>query len=182
MRIAPPVLGLALAAALALACWESEPAAAPEPAPTPEAPAAPELPVQTVPPAAPPAPEVPAAPPASPPATTPAPAPPGLPAPAAAAISLEELGQRIRDTEAIGTLTKLSLKNDIDDLVDDIRAFHEHGEGDLDALHERFEALVLKLMAMLEDKEPELSLALGHSRDDIWRKLMNPVEFAKLAT
>jgi hypothetical protein len=40
---------------------------------------------------------------------------------------------------------------------------------------------VLKLMTLLEDREPELALALGRSRDPIWRRLVNPVEFAKLS-
>jgi hypothetical protein len=59
----------------------------------------------------------------------------------AAAISLEELGERIKATPAIGTFSKLALKNDIDDLVDDLRGYHQHHEGDLHDLHQRYEAL-----------------------------------------
>ena len=93
---------------------------------------------------------------------------------------LDKLAQRIKDTDAIGAFSKLALKNDIDDLVDALRRYHEDHEGDIDTLHARYDALVLKLMALLEQKEPELALALGRSRKAIWSKLVNPVEFAKL--
>jgi len=139
--------------------------AAESPAPSPEPPSPPR--VTPAPPAAQPGP-------AAPPA--PAPAPPA----SEAQLSLEELGARIKATPAIGTFSKLALKNDIDDLVDDLRGYHEHGKGDLDDLHQRYEALVLKLLALLEDDEPELALALARSRNDIWSRLVNPVEFAKL--
>src|SRR5262245_52879510 len=161
---------LALAAACAgLACGESEPAPAPPPAP--QAPA-PKPPGRETPPAS--APEQ--APAAAP--TPPAPAA----TPAQPSLSIEELGQRLKETSAIGTFSKLSLKNDLDDLVDGLRAYHERKEGDLEDLHQRYEALVLKLMTLLEEDEPELALALGRSRERIWNRLVDPVEFAKLTT
>jgi hypothetical protein len=171
------------ACAATIACGDAPPEPAPEPAP-PEAPApaAPEEPAPPAPlepPAAVPAP-APAPPPEPPAAEAPAPAPsPEQPEPPPA-ISLEELGQRIKATPAIGTFSKLALKNDIDDLIDALRRYHENKEGDLDALHTRYEALVLKLMTLLEQEEPELALALGRSRQAIWSRLVNPVEFAKL--
>jgi hypothetical protein len=167
------IAGCAATCAL-LACGEPDTVASREPA---EAPAAAEHP------APPKAPAPPAATPAPAPAPSPAPeaAPPAAP-PAESSISLEELGERIKQTAAIGTFSKLSLKNDIDDLVDGLRAYHAHKEGDLDALHHRYEALVLKLMALLEEDEPELALALGRSRERIWNRLVDPVEFAKLST
>lgn len=171
--------GLAACAASGalLACGESEPEPA-APPPAAEAPAPP--------PAAPPpiAPEPPAVP---PPAPAPAPSPPPESAPPAAppaepAVSLEDLGTRIKQTPALGTFSKLSLKNDLDDLVDGLRGYHARKEGDLDDLHQRYEALVLKLMTLLEEDEPELALALGRSRERIWNRLVDPVEFAKLST
>ncbi len=164
--------GLAACAASCalLACGDAPPESPPpESAPAPEA-RAPEPPSAAVPA----------------PAPAPVPAPPREaalpPPPAPATISLEELGNRIKATPAIGTFSKLALKNDIDDLVDALRGYHEHEQGDLDDLHERYEALVLKLMTLLERDEPELALALGRSRDDIWSRLVNPIEFAKLPT
>jgi hypothetical protein len=179
------VLAACALGAVLLACGSE-----PEPASTEPGTAPPEAPAPS--PAEPSAPKPePAAPHAAEPVPAPAPTPAPLPspegqapdaAPAQARISLEELGARIKATPAIGTFTKLALKNDIDDLVDDLRGYHEHHEGDLDDLHQRYEALVLKLMALLEDDEPELALALARSRNDIWSRLVNPVEFAKLPT
>jgi hypothetical protein len=169
------------ACALLFACSQEAP---PDPAPEPTPSEAPDRP----PPAAElpkPAPPEPASPPKQSPAPSQepqalAPAPDAAPAPPA--ISLEELGERIKATPAIGTFSKLALKNDIDDLVDDLRGYHQHHEGDLHDLHQRYEALVLKLLTLLEDDEPELAMALARSRDDIWSRLVNPAEFAKLAT
>jgi hypothetical protein len=172
--------GLAACAASAalLACGEPETVTSQEPAeppPSEESPAPAESP-----------PIVPK-PPAVPPAPAPAPSPPPEAAPPAApppesAISLDELGTRIKQTPAIGTFSKLALKNDLDDLVDGLRGYHARKEGNLDDLHQRYEALVLKLMTLLEEDEPDLALALGRSRERIWNRLVDPVEFAKLST
>jgi len=167
------VLAACAVAALLLACGEEAPPEPETPAPAAESPAPSPEPVPALPLA-----PTPQAPPA-PPAATPAPAPP---APAGEQISLEELGARIKATPAIGAFSKLALKNDIDDLVDDLRGYHENHRGDLDDLHRRYEALVLKLLTLLEDDEPELAQALARSRKDIWSRLVNPVEFAKLPT
>jgi type IV secretory pathway VirB10-like protein len=176
-------IGLAACAAGAvmLACSEPDTVTSSEPAPPPvaKAPAEPEPPAAPQPPTAPT--------PAPAPAPAPAPGPP-QPAeepaapPAQPAISLEELGQRIKETPAIGAFSKLSLKNDLDDLVDGLRSYHAHKQGDLENLHQRYEALVLKLMTLLEKDEPELALALGRSRERIWTRLVDPAEFAKLST
>jgi hypothetical protein len=182
----------AVAAAL-LGCGDPAPDEPEAPTPAPETPApAPPAPAPPAPAPPAPPPAAPAPPPATRPVPVPAPAPAPAPAPSAPAtpatpaaeaqISLEELGARIKATPAIGTFTKLALKNDIDDLVDALRGYHERHEGDLDDLHQRYEALVLKLLALLEEDEPELALALARSREDIWSRLVNPVEFAKLPT
>lgn len=172
--------GLAVWAAsgVLLACGEPDTVTSREPA---EPPPGAEAPAPAPAPAASPpiAPEPPAFPPAPSPPTEPA--SPATP-PAESAISLEELGAQIKQTPALGTFTKLSLKNDLDDLVDGLRGYHARKEGDLDDLHQRYEALVLKLMTLLEEDEPELALALGRSRERIWKRLLDPVEFAKLST
>jgi hypothetical protein len=172
--------GLAACAAIGalLACGEPATVTSREPAEPPPAEEAP-APAQSPPIA----PEPPAVPPAPSPAPSPAPepVPPAAP-PTEPAISLDELGTRIKQTPAIGTFSKLSLKNDLDDLVDGLRGYHARKEGDLDDLHQRYEALVLKLMTLLEEDEPELALALGRSRERIWKRLVDPVEFAKLST
>ena len=116
---------------------------------------------------------------------------PGLPGPESesepqplppTALSIDELGERIKTSDAIGVFTKLALKNDVDALVDDLRSFHENGNGRLAAMRERYEALMLKLIALLEKKEPDLAVAISRSRDELWRHLADPVRFAELTT
>jgi hypothetical protein len=151
-----------------------DPAPAPEPAPAPIPPPSP-APAPIPPPA--PGPD---------PAPVPAPPEPGRPpdaaAPDAAALSLEELGERIKQTRTIGVFTKLALKNDIDDLLAALAAHHERGQGALAGLESRYEALVLKLLTLLEEGEPELAQALAQSRREIWSRLADPVRFAELTS
>ena len=45
--------------------------------------------------------------------------------PSAPALDLSSLEQRLKDTHAIGVFTKLSLKNQVDDLLAQFRAFHQ---------------------------------------------------------
>jgi hypothetical protein len=171
------VLAACAVGAALFACSED----APEPA-APEPPAEAPAPAPEPPPAAPAPPAAQPAPTPEPPPPAPAPVPEAPKPPPEPAISLEELGERIKETPAIGAFTKLALKNDIDDLVDALREYHATRHGDLDDLHQRYEALVLKLMALLEEDEPDLALALGKSRERIWTRLVDPVEFAKLPT
>ena len=152
-------------------------------------PAAP-LPAGPTPPAAvePPPPPPGAATPAPPPppgAATPAPPPdavPPGPAPAPARLDLEGLEERLAETRALGVLTKLALKNEIDDLVGDVRRFHEQARGPLGELRERFDLLVMKVMSLIQDDAPGLADEIARSREALWRLLADPAEFAKLDT
>lgn len=171
--------GLAVCAASGalLACGEPQTVTSQEPA---EPPQDADAPAPAGSPPTVPAPPSEPRPPAPAPSAPPQAAPPEAPPPESA-ISLEDLGKQIKQTPALGTFTKLSLKNDLDDLVDGLRGYHARKEGNLDDLHRRYEALVLKLMTLLEDDEPELAFALGRSRERIWKRLVDPVEFAKLS-
>jgi hypothetical protein len=187
-------LGRAALAALigwVVACGPAEEPSAEAPAEPPQAAPPAETPAPATPPA--PAPQKPAVPapspapgppppPVSEPAPDSAPAPEEPPPPAPPALSLEELGQRIKETKALGVFTKLALKNDIDALLAAIAAYHERGEGRIEVLRTRFEALVLKVTTLLEKDEPALATALARSRDDIWSRLVDPAAFAKITT
>jgi hypothetical protein len=170
---------------LLAACFESEPKEAPEQPP----PGAVEpLPQDESAPAAagpPPAAEVPAArEPAAPPKVVARSVPPapGPAEPPPQEIDLDGLEQRLRDTKSLGVLTKLALKNDIDDLVEDVDAFHHKGRGTLQDLRERFDLLVMKIMSLLQEKSPDLAQEIARSREGLWRLLADPAEFAKLST
>jgi len=125
-----------------------------------------------------------ATPPAKPAAPAkPAPAPKAPPVVAAAAptappIDLKALEQKLKDSNAIGVMTKLSLKNQVDDLVAQFRAFHEgHQPPTLAQLRQPYELLLMKVLALIQDHDPALAKALHDSRDYIWGVLADRNKF-----
>src|SRR2546425_782222 len=93
-----------------------------------------------------------------------------------AALDLPALEKRLRETKAIGVFTKLSLKNQVDDLLDEFRAFHRgRSESTLDELRERYTGLMLKVLSLLQRNDPPLADALAASREAIWTMLTDPV-------
>jgi len=126
---------------------------------------------------------------APPPATTSPPAqpsPPIAPAtpvqpPAAPTLDLASMTQRLRDTNAIGVFTKLSLKNQVDDLLEQFRGFYNgQVKVPLPELRQRYELLLLKVVSLLQDADPTLANAITSSREAIWNILADPREFAKI--
>jgi hypothetical protein len=122
----------------------------------------------------PPRPQEGAAPPATaPPAVTPPAKPPAL--------DLASLEQRLRDTSAIGIMTKLSLKNQVDDLLEQFRAFHGgRSQVQLATLREGFDLLLLKVLSLLQDRDPGLARDISASREALWNLLADPSKFANL--
>jgi len=96
-------------------------------------------------------------------------------------LDLKSLEQRLRDTKAIGVFTKLSLKNQVDDLLTQFREFHQGQAGVILAeLRERYNLLLLKVLSLLQGDDPALAQAVGASREAIWGILADPVKFAAL--
>jgi hypothetical protein len=88
---------------------------------------------------------------------------------------------RLRDTGAIGFFTKLQLKSEVDDLLAAMRGYHEgDGEETIDALKERFNLLLLKVLSLLQDEDPPLSRDISCARGRLWRILADPVMFRDL--
>jgi hypothetical protein len=190
------IVAALLAALLAVGCAGVKQSA------TPSAPAAaPAAPAPTAPPpqpaASPPTPDQAAAKPAAKPATTEAKAPakPGAtaappsakaaPAPLAKAapppLDLKALETELKETKAIGVLTKLSLKNQVDDLLSQFRAFYQGKlKTTLAELRRPFDLLVLKLLSLLQDSDPTLAAAIVASREAIWGILSDRTRFASL--
>jgi len=139
---------------------KSAPAAKPAAAPKPAAPVA----AKAAPAAAPPAPV----------AAAPAAAPPAL--------DLKSLEQKLRETKAIGLMTKLAVKNQVDDLVSQFRAFHAGRQPPtLPELRRPYELLLMKLLSLLQDQDPGLAKALHDSREAIWGLLSDRDKFAQIA-
>jgi hypothetical protein len=100
---------------------------------------------------------------------------------AAPALDLTSLEQRLRDTRAIGVFTKLSLKNQVDDLLSAFRAFHNgQPKATLADLRQRYDLLLLKVLSLLQDGDPPLASAIAASRDAIWGILVDPEKFQKV--
>ena len=110
-----------------------------------------------------------------------APAAPPTKASAAPALDLTALEQRLRETRAIGVFTKLSLKNQVDDLLADFRAFYQgQVKTPLAVLRQRYDLLLLKVLAVLQDGDPPLAAAISASREAIWGILSDPQKFTKI--
>src|SRR5262249_26564729 len=64
-------------------------------------------------------------------------------------LDVPTLRVRLKDTPAIGLIAKVRLKSEIEDLMGNLAAFHAgRGAQSLDALHERYRALVVRVVGM----------------------------------
>jgi hypothetical protein len=112
----------------------------------------------------------------SPSARSPSPSPSPPPT-----LNLADLEQRLRDTRAIGVFTKLSLKNQVDDLLNAFRDLYRGPSKNPSVeLRQRYDALLLKVLALLQDGDPPLAAAIAASREAIWSILADPVKFEKI--
>ena len=111
----------------------------------------------------------------------PKPAPPTV-AKQSAPLDLNSLEERLKETDAIGLLTKLSLKNQVDDLVGEFRAYHRGVRPPtLAQLRPAFELLLMKVLSLLQDKDPALAHDVGASREAIWAVLTDPRKLAEFS-
>jgi hypothetical protein len=94
---------------------------------------------------------------------------------------LTALEQRLKDTKAIGVFTKLSLKNQVDDLLAQFRDFYARKSSvTLGQLRQKYDLLLLKVLSVLQDGDPALAATISASREPIWGILADPQKFSKL--
>ncbi len=94
---------------------------------------------------------------------------------------MSALEQRLKDTPAIGVFTKITLKNQVDELLERFRTHYEgRGGTTLAQLRQTYDALLQKVIGLLKDGDPALASAITGSREAIWNVLTDPVKFAKL--
>jgi hypothetical protein len=125
----------------------------------------------------------PAAPPASPPAAAVAAAPvAAAPAPAAnMTLDLDALKARLRATKAIGVFTKISLKNQVDDLMQQFRGFYQgNAKVTMPQLRQSYNLLMMKVLSLLQDTDQVLASAIVSSREAIWGLLADRTKLATL--
>lgn len=91
------------------------------------------------------------------------------------------LKTQLRETKAIGVFTKLTLKNQVDDLLD---RFREHYAGKtpptMTELRRSYDLLMMKVLSLLQDKDQKLASDIVSSRERIWGLLADPKKFAAL--
>jgi hypothetical protein len=101
--------------------------------------------------------------------------------PEAPPLDLKSLEARLKETKAIGVFTKLTVKNQVDELLDRFRAFYQGRlQTSLAELRRSYDMLVLKVLALLQDADPPLAKAIAASRDAIWAILSNRERFEKV--
>jgi hypothetical protein len=164
---------------------------APNPPATPQpAPAATPAPTATTP--APKPGSKPAAPAARTPARAPAPdarapkpaAPPVAAPPApVTTLDLAALKEQLKATKAIGVFTKISLKNQVDDLMDRFRDYYMgKAKITMPELRRSYDLLMMKVLSLLQDSDQNLASKIVSSREAIWALLSDPKKFATLQT
>ena len=108
--------------------------------------------------------------------TVASPAKPGPPP-----LDIASLEKRLRETNAIGAFTKIALKNQVDDLLDQFRAYYQgRGKTSLTELRQPYDLLLLKVLSLLQDSDPVLARTILASREAIWSILVDPVKFATI--
>ena len=122
---------------------------------------------------------------APPVAKTPAPiaqAPkPSAPPSASVTLDLNALKKQLKETKAIGLFTKIALKNQVDDLLDQFRKYYQ-GKAKIEMMELRrsYNLLMMKVLSLLQDKDQKLASAIVASREAIWGLLSDPKKFANL--
>ena len=101
--------------------------------------------------------------------------------PAVPVLDLGALEQRLKDTKAIGLFTKLSLKNQVDALLEQFRDFYaRRSTMTVAQLRQKYDLLLLKVLSVLQDGDPALASAISASREAIWGILADPQKFSKI--
>jgi hypothetical protein len=108
-------------------------------------------------------------------------APAARPPPAAQMLDLASLEQRLRDTRGIGLFTKLSLKNQVDDLLEQFRAYYRaQGKPPPTPLRQRYDGLLLKVITLLQDNDAALAADISSSREALWGILADPARLSRI--
>src|SRR5688572_7834013 len=118
----------------------------------------------------------------APAAVRPAPQAKAAPPPVATAqapqLDVTSLIERLRETDAIGVMTKLALKNQVDDLLKKFRLHYQGAQKtSVTELRQPYNMLVLKVLSLVQDKDPSLARSISNSREAIWGMLADRDKF-----
>lgn len=93
-------------------------------------------------------------------------------------LDFSSLVTRLRKTKAISLRTKVAVKNESDDLLEQARAYHARtGATTLADLRRAYDSLFQELHSLLENSDPPLARDIDRSRTAIWEILADPRKF-----
>ena len=96
-------------------------------------------------------------------------------------LDLVSLKNLLKETKAIGLFSKIALKNQVDDLLSQFRAYYQgSAKTTLAELRQRYDLLLLKVLSLLQDRDQSLATAIGASRESIWGILADREKFATI--
>ncbi len=94
---------------------------------------------------------------------------------------MNSLKDQLKETKAIGVFTKLALKNQVDDLL---QQFRDHYQGKakitMTQLRRSYDLLLMKVLSLIQDADQRLASAIVASREAIWGLLADPQKFSTL--
>jgi len=106
---------------------------------------------------------------------------PAAPPAASPTLNLDTLTKQLKETKAIGLFSKLALKNQIEDLLDEFRKYYQgNSKMDMAELRRSYNLLLMKVLSLLQDEDQKLSSEIVSSREAIWNLLADPKKFATL--
>jgi hypothetical protein len=108
--------------------------------------------------------------------------PPVASRPGTAPLDLQSLETRLHETRAVGTFTRISLRNQVADVLDQFHAYHDHRAPPLAALRQSYNLLLLKMLSLLQDSDPALARDIVASREAIWDTVADPRKFTESTT
>jgi hypothetical protein len=98
-------------------------------------------------------------------------------------LDLNGLKTQLKETKAIGLFTKIALKNQVDDLLDQFRKYYQgKTKTNMMELRQSYNLLLLKVLSLLQNKDEKLASEVVSSREAIWDLLSDPKKFANLQT
>jgi hypothetical protein len=94
---------------------------------------------------------------------------------------LTALKDELKATKAIGVFTKISLKNQVDDLMKQFRDYYQgKSHTTMPELRRSYDLLLMKVLSLLQDSDQRLASKVVVSREAIWGLLSDPKKFATL--
>jgi hypothetical protein len=97
-------------------------------------------------------------------------------------IDFETLEKQVTKTNAIGVMTKLKLKSDINKLLSELKTFHAGNSPLTQEQHrEQYDLLYMKVVSLVHEKDPELYHQLCNAWDPIWATLRDEHNLQKVS-